>query len=264
MSDRSYPSSEPTEFAVMSVEAEDECYITILLRNGRVTQVGGTTERPVLVRAFIEGDEWRAVVDDLLHRLKEQVDGLSVRYVGEGFDPVMYPPDDKEAIDSAEAHAVVVAVPPAAQADVRRVVTDLTAPPRTPGHLVPRHAARRSGSPSCRGAGCPDGDLSQPGGASKGGLLVRLRRHPPRSGRHGVSAAGPAPPSAMAEAARSHRRVPALWRRPTGPSRRQSHRTIRGSEQRRQLRHIRRASRRPASAQLQRATSDARRGPTVV
>lgn len=121
----SHPGPEPAEFVVVPMNAADECHITVLLRNGRVRQVGGTAERPVLIRSFIDGEEWRAVVDELLHALHDQVADLSIRFVGEGFDPNMYRPDDKEALDAAETQAVVVSVPPDGEPDVRRVVSEL-------------------------------------------------------------------------------------------------------------------------------------------
>lgn len=102
----------------------DEIYVTVLLRNHLVAPVDETSDGAGMVRSFVTGGDWRAIEDDLLARLSD-VERLSLRFAGEGFDPVMFPSDDKEALDLSEAYGVVVSVPPGGEEAVRRVVSGL-------------------------------------------------------------------------------------------------------------------------------------------
>lgn len=110
----------------MLPEAEGS-YATVVVRNHRVRQVGGSNDRPVLVREFLEDEEFRALTDAVIHALGD-LGGLSLCFVGDGFDPsIVTSPDDEEALERSEAWAAVFFLPPGALPAFRAAVAGVLA-----------------------------------------------------------------------------------------------------------------------------------------
>jgi len=79
-------------------------YLTVILRNERSSPVpvGG---EPLLLRAFVEGEEWETAILSLARALHQR-GGVSVRFMGEGVDPDGIDLDDPD--EAAEARSAVV------------------------------------------------------------------------------------------------------------------------------------------------------------
>jgi hypothetical protein len=122
VSEFAHPGSEPAEFEPVVLHEADGSYVTVVVRNHRVRQVGGTGGRPVLVREFLDENQFRALTDGVLRALGE-LGGLSLCFVGDGFDPSsVHSPDDEEALERSEAWAAVFFVPPGRLEAVRQAV----------------------------------------------------------------------------------------------------------------------------------------------
>jgi hypothetical protein len=121
-----HPGPEPAEFETLVLPEAEGTYATVVVRNHRVVQVGGTAQRPVLVREWLDDEEFRAVTDSMLERLAE-IEGISLCFEGEGFDPSSVMPGDEEALNRSAAWAAVLFVPPDAASEVRRIVAEVLA-----------------------------------------------------------------------------------------------------------------------------------------
>ena len=123
MNPSAQPTSQPAEFEVVPLPEADGHYVTIVVRNHRVVQVGGTADRPVLVREFLDEGEFRGLTDAILEELTS-LDGPSLCFVGDGFDPsAVGGEDDKEALEQSEAWAAVVFVGPEEVPALREAVS---------------------------------------------------------------------------------------------------------------------------------------------
>ena len=123
MNRSAHPSSQPAEFEIVPLPVADGHYVTIVVRNHRIAQVGGTADRPVLVREFLDDGEFRALTDAILEELTS-LDGPSLCFVGDGFDPSSVgSEDDEEALEQSEAWAAVVFVGPEEVSALREAVS---------------------------------------------------------------------------------------------------------------------------------------------
>jgi hypothetical protein len=122
VSEFAHPGSEPTEFEPVVLHDAEGSYVTVVVRNHRVVQVGDTEGRPVLVREFLDDEGFRALTDGVLQALGA-LGGLSLCFVGDGFDPSsVHSPADEEALERSEAWAAVFFVPPGGLAAFRQAV----------------------------------------------------------------------------------------------------------------------------------------------
>jgi hypothetical protein len=132
VSDFAHPGAEPAEFDPVVLRDAEGSYATLVVRNHRVVRVAGTGDRPVLVREFVDEEEFRALTDRVLQALGE-VGGLSLCFVGDGFDPSsVHSPDDEVGLERSEAWAAVFFVPPGVLPALRQAVAGALA-----GHHMP-------------------------------------------------------------------------------------------------------------------------------
>lgn len=102
-----FSSSQPATFSTVPADVVAVNYLTVVVRNQRIRQVGGTGSEPVLVRYFIDEQEWAELMTALPTAFHGRGD-VDVRFVGEGVDPWGTPSDDEEALELSQSLAVVV------------------------------------------------------------------------------------------------------------------------------------------------------------
>jgi len=156
MPELAHPTSEPAEFVPVTLPDAEGSYVTVVVRNHRIIREGGTADRPVLRREFLDDEDFGAATDAVLRQMR-QVDGLSLCFAGEGFDPSSVPRGDEEALGKSAGWAAVVFVPPGGLPALRQAVS---------GALVD-HALDNAW-------------LLPSGGDGERGIVVRAVEHDPR------------------------------------------------------------------------------------
>lgn len=117
-----HPRSEPAPFTTVVLPEAEGAYVTVVVRNHRIVQTGGTPDEPVLHREFLDEAVFSGVIDSVITELA-RVDGLSLCFAGEGFDPSSVPAGDEEALEASAAWAAVLFVPPGGLPRLRQAVS---------------------------------------------------------------------------------------------------------------------------------------------
>jgi len=113
---------QPDEIEPVVLRDAEGSYASVVVRNHRIIRTGGAGDRPVLVREFLDDDQFRALTDGVLQALGE-LGGLSLCFVGNGFDPAtVHSADDEEARERSAAWLAVFFVPPGTLPALRRAV----------------------------------------------------------------------------------------------------------------------------------------------
>lgn len=119
-----YPTETSKQFTVVELPTVPVNYLTVVLRNHRILEEGGTFEHPILRREFIDDDEMDEISHSLCQRLHD-LGGVQLRFIGEGFDPVGTRSSDEEAIEKGMSVAVICDFEEDRYEDARAIVKGL-------------------------------------------------------------------------------------------------------------------------------------------
>lgn len=116
-------SSEPAPYRVAELDSVPVHHLTVVLRNQRVRDAGGSEGERVLSREFIEGEDWEGTIDDLCRALHGRGE-VQLRFIGEGVDPWGTSAHDEEAVEHAASAAVIASFEGDRAGELRRAVVD--------------------------------------------------------------------------------------------------------------------------------------------